>query len=139
VVEEALQLRDALRTALGVLNESTSRAEARMRFHRLRQGWPARFQPRAWRPGEGPPVPTADPEAEGATGLRVYLEQIMAFFVRHFEMMITYLEQPGVPRTSNHAERANRHYRAVARPRYGWKTHAGQQAMLIVLQGFDSS
>jgi transposase len=136
VVEEALQLRDALRA---VLNESTSRAEARMRFHRLRQGWPARFQPRAWRPGEGPPVPAADPEADGATGLRGYLEQIMAFFVRHFEMMITYLEQPGVPRTSNHAERANRRYRAMARPRYGWKTQAGQQAMLIVLQGFDSS
>ena len=63
----------------------------------------------------------------------------MAFFVQHFEQLITYLDQPGVPRTSNHAERANRHYRACTRPRYGWKTRAGQQALLIVLQGFDSS
>ena len=136
VVEQALQVRDALRT---VLNESTSRAEARMRFNRLRQTWPARFQPRAWRPGEPPPVPTADAEADGTTGLRLYLEQIMAFFVQHFEQLITYLDQPGVPRTSNHAERANRRYRACTRPRYGWKTRAGQQALLIVLQGFDSS
>ncbi len=136
VVEQALQVRDALRT---VLKESTSRAEARMRFNRLRQTWPARFQPRAWRPGEPLPVPTADPEADGTTGLEHYLEQIMAFFVQHFEQLITYLDQPGVPRTSNHAERANRRYRACTRPRYGWKTRAGQQALLIVLQGFDSS
>ena len=61
------------------------------------------------------------------------------FFVQHFEHLITYLDQPGVPRTSNHAERANRRYRACTRPRYGWKTRAGQQALLIVLQGFDSS
>ena len=38
----------------------------------------------------------------------------MAFFVQHFEQLITYLDQPGVPRTSNHAERANRHYRALS-------------------------
>lgn len=38
----------------------------------------------------------------------------MALFVRHFERMITYLGQPGVLRTNNHAERANRRYRAVA-------------------------
>ena len=63
----------------------------------------------------------------------------MAFFVQHFEQLITYLDQPGVPRTSNHAERANRHYRACTRPRYGWKTRAGQQALLIVLQGFHGS
>jgi hypothetical protein len=44
-----------------------------------------------------------------------------------------------VPCTSNAAERANRRYRAVARRRYSWKTAAGQQAMLIALQGFDSS
>ena len=68
-----------------------------------------------------------------------YLERIMAFFVRHFERMITHLGQPGVPRTNNHAERANRRYRAVARPRYGWATAAGQQTMLTALQGFDSS
>jgi hypothetical protein len=50
-----------------------------------------------------------------------------------------------VPRTNTHAERAeraeraDRAERAVSRPRYGWKTKAGQQAMLIALQGFDTS
>jgi hypothetical protein len=63
----------------------------------------------------------------------------MAFFVRHFERMIAYLDRPGVPRTSNHAERQNRRYRAVARGRYGWATDDGLQAMLTALQGFDSS
>ena len=62
----------------------------------------------------------------------------MAFFVAHFEAMITYLGRPGVPRTNNHAERANRRYRAVAAPRYGWAAHAGLRAFLIALQGFDS-
>lgn len=136
VVAEALHLRDDLRA---VLNASASRAEARERFDALRRTWPARFHPWAWRPGEPLPEPRAEAAAEGASGLRVYLEQIMAFFVRHFEQMITYLGQPGVPRTSNHAERANRRYRAVARARYGWTTTAGQQAMLTALQGFDSS
>lgn len=136
VVEEAIRLRDDLRA---VLNTSTSRAEARAQFDDLRETWPARFRPWTWRPGEPLPGPMADDEAEGATGLRAYLEQIMAFFVRHFERMITYLAHPGVPRTSNHAERDNRRYRAVARNRYGWVTAAGQQAMLTALQGFDSS
>ncbi len=63
----------------------------------------------------------------------------MAFFVRHFEQLITYLDHPGVPRTSNHAERANRRYRQIARSRYGWKTTHGQRAMLVALQGFDTS
>ena len=49
----------------------------------------------------------------------------MAFFVRHFERMITDLGHPGVPRTSNHVERENRCYRQVARSRYGWKTKHG--------------
>ena len=53
--------------------------------------------------------------------------------------MIAYLNLPGVPRTNNHAERANRRYRSVARPRYGWGAPAGQHAMLTALQGFDSS
>jgi hypothetical protein len=136
VAEEALQLRNDLRAAL---NGSTGRAEARERFDALRATWPARFRPWSWRPGQPLPEPQADDQAEGATGLRVYLEQIMAFFVRHFEQMITYLGQPGVPRTNNHAERENRRYRAVARPRYGWATPAGQLALLIALQGFDSS
>jgi len=136
VVEEALRLRDDLRA---VLNTSTSRAEARAQFDALRETWPERFRPWTWRPGEPLPEPVADDQAEGATGLRGYLEQIMAFFVRHFERMITYLAHPGVPRTSNHAERGNRRYRAVARGRYGWGTAAGQQAMLTALQGFDSS
>ena len=135
-VEEALQLRNDLRA---VLNTSTSRAEARAQFEALRATWPERFRPWTWRPGEPLPEPVADDQAEGATGLRGYLEQIMAFFVRHFEQMITYLGEPGVPRTNNHAERANRRYRAVARPRSGWGTPAGQQAMLTALQGFDSS
>lgn len=134
VVEEALHLRDALRA---VLNESADRAEARLRFERLRRTWPERFRPRVWRPGAGPPPPQAT--GEGATGLHAYLEDIMAFFVVHFEQLITYLDEVGVPRTSNHAERANRRYRAVSRSRYGWKTRAGQHAMLLVLQGFDSS
>ena len=136
VVEEAIQLRDALRA---VLNTSTSRAEARAHFNALRATWPARFRPRSWKPGDPLPEPVADAEAEGAEGLRGYLEQIMAVFVRHFERMITYLSHPGVPRTSNHAERANRRYRAVSRGRYGWTSTAGLQAMLIPLQGFDSN
>jgi Transposase/zinc-finger of transposase IS204/IS1001/IS1096/IS1165 len=136
VVEEAIRLRDDLRA---VLNDSASRAAARGRFDDLRATWPERFRPRPWRPGEPPPEPAAAGEPEGATGLRAYLEQIMAFFVRHFERMIAYLGRPGVPRTGNHAERANRRYRAVARGRYGWGTPAGQQAMLTALQGFDSS
>jgi hypothetical protein len=134
VVADALHLRDALRA---VLNESADRAEARLRFTRLRRTWPERFRPRAWRPGEGPPPPQAT--GEGTPGLHAYLEDIRAFFVEHFEQLITYLDGVGVPRTSNHAERANRRYRAVSRARYGWKTPAGQRAMLLVLQGFDSS
>jgi Transposase len=134
VAEEALRLRDDLRA---VLNTAASRAEARERSEQLRATWPERFRPWSRRPGEPLPEPVA--EAAGATGLRAYLEEIMAFFVRHFERMITYLGEPGVPRTSNHAERANRRYRAAARPRYGWGTPAGQLAMLIALQGFDSS
>lgn len=136
VVEEALRLRDDLRA---VLNTSTSRAEAREQFDRLRAGWPARFRPWDWKPGDPLPEPVADDQAEGAAGLQGYLEQIMAFFVRHFERMITYLDRPGVPRTSNHAERQNRRYRAVARGRYGWGSADGLQAMLTALQGFDSS
>ncbi len=136
VVEEAIQLRNDLRA---VLNTSTSRAEARARFDALRATWPARFRPWSWKPGDPLPEPVADEAIAGADGLRAYLEQIMAFFVRHFEAMITYLGQPGVPRTSNHVERANRRYRAVSRGRYGWKSIAGLQAMLTALQGFDSS
>jgi hypothetical protein len=135
VVAEALQLRNDLRA---VLNTSTTRGEARAQFEQLRQSWPARFQPWTWRPGT-PLEPPQASETEGATGLREYLEAIMAFFVRHFEMLITYLDRPGVPRTNNHAERENRRYRAMARPRYGWATARGQRAMLIALQGFDSS
>ncbi len=136
VVEEAIQLRNDLRA---VVNTSTSRAEARAQFNALRATWPARFRPWSWRPGDPLPEPVADEAIEGAEGLHGYLEQIMASFVRHFERMITYLGQPGVPRTSNHAERANRRDRAVSRGRYGWKSTAGLQAMLIPLQGFDSS
>lgn len=136
VVEEALLLRNDLRA---VLNTSTRRAQARAQFDTLRETWPERFRPWAWRPGEPLPEPVADERAEGAAGLRAYLEQIMAFFVRHFEQMITYLGQPGIPRTNNHAERDNRRYRAVARPRHGWGSAAGLQTMLTALQGFDSS
>src|SRR5207248_2013829 len=112
VVAEAIQLRNDLRA---VLNTSTTREEARAQFEQLRQSWPARFQPWTWRPGT-PLEPPRAPETEGTSGLREYLEAIMAFFIRHFELMITYLGQPGVPRTNNHAERANRRYRALARP-----------------------
>ena len=135
VVAEAIRLRNDLRA---VLNTSTTRAEAREQFEQLRLSWPARFRPWTWRPGT-PLEPPRAPETEGTTGLREYLEAIMAFFVRHFEAMITYLGEPGVPRTNNHAERENRRYRAVARPRYGWGSHHGQRAMLVALQGFDSS
>ena len=104
----------------------------------LRHSWSARFRPWTWRPGE--PLPAPQPgQTDSTTGLRSYLEEIQAFFLRHFEMLITYLDEPGVPRTSNHAERANRSWRAVARPRYGWGSSQGQRAMLIALQGFDSS
>lgn len=133
VVEEAIQLRNDLRA---VLNTSADGWEARRQFDQLRQSWPERFHPWTFRLGE--PLPER-PSSEPATGLRAYLEEIMAFFVRHFERMITYLDHPGVPRTSNHAERENRHYRQVARSRYGWKTRHGQRAMLVALQGFDSS
>jgi hypothetical protein len=136
VVEEAIHLRNDLRS---VLNTSTSRAEARAQFAALRATWPARFRPWDWKPGDPLPEPVADDQTDGAAGLQGYLEQIRRFFIRHFERMITYLDSPDVPRTSNHAERGNRRYRAVARGRYGWKTPAGQQAMLTALQGFDSS
>jgi hypothetical protein len=74
-----------------------------------------------------------------ATGLRAHLEEIVAFFVRHFERMITYLSHPEVRRTSNHVERENRRYRQVAHSRHGWKTKHGLRAMLFALQGFNSS
>ena len=67
-------------------------------------------------PGGSATPPQAPEQAEGTTGLRESLEAIMVFFVRDFEMMITYLGQPRVPRTNNHAERENRRYRAVAQP-----------------------
>ena len=136
IVEEALRLRDDLRA---VLNTSTTRADAREQFAALRRAWPERFRPRRWRPGEPPPPPPDPGQAAGTDGLRAYLAAIMAFFVDHFEAMITYLGQPGVPRTNNHAERANRRYRAVSRVRYGWATRDGQRAMLLALQGFDST
>ena len=77
----------------------------------------------------------------GTRGLRVPRVRDGSYFPSLLEprKMITYLGQPGVPRTSNHAERANRRYRAVARGRYGWVTPTGQRAMLTALQGFDSS
>lgn len=133
VVQEAIELRNQLRT---VLTTSTDGWEARRQFDRLRQTWPERFRPWTFRLGE--PLPTAS-TAQPATGLRAFLEEIMAFFVRHFAQMITYLDHPGVPRTSNHAERANRRSRQIARSRYGWGTPQGQRAMLVALQGFDSS
>jgi Transposase len=136
IVAEAIQLRNDLRA---VLNTSTTRAEAREQFDRLRQRRPPRFQPWTWRPGTPLPPPRAPEAAAGPTGLQEYLEAIMAYFVRHFEMLITYLDRPGVPRTNNHTERENRRYRAMARPRYGWGTARGQRAMLVALQGFDSS
>jgi hypothetical protein len=135
VVAEAIQLRNDVRA---LLNPSTSRWEAREQFDALRRTWPERFRPWEWRPGTPLPPPRA-PATEEPTGLAVFLEEIMTFFVRHFELMIPYLDQPGVPRTNNHAERDNRRYRAVARPRDGWATARGQRAMLIALQGFDSS
>lgn len=133
VVEEAIALRNDLRA---VLNTSADGWEARRQFDRLRQTWPERFRPWTFRLGEPLPLPSATPPA---TGLSAFVEQIMAFFVRYFEQMITYLDHPAAPRTSNHAERENRRYRQVARSRYGWKTPHGQYAMLIALQGFDSS
>lgn len=146
VVEDALQLRDDLRA---IVTRSRTRREARARFDALRQTWPARFRPQrgrldGWRPGQ--PLPPKSPQvapperpSPPATSLEAYLQQIMAYFVDHFEWMITYLDHPGVPRTNNHSERANRRYRAASRPRYGWKTKAGHRAMLVALQGFDTS
>ncbi|MCL4370283.1 MAG: transposase [Chloroflexi bacterium] len=135
IVEEALELRNDLRA---LVNESETRTDATRRFDTLRSHWPERFRPWSWRPGEKLPEPKVG-KAEGAEGLHGYLEEIMAFFVRHFEMMITYLGHTDVPRTNNHAERANRRYRAIARPRYGWKSSHGLKAFLITLQGFDST
>ena len=141
-VEEALQLRDDLRA---VLNQSTSRQEARARFDALRQTWPKPFHPHqgwldGWRPGQPlPPKPPKPLKPAPPDGLQRYLHDVMAFFVEHVEQLITYLDHPGVPRTNNHAERANRRYRAASRPRYGWKTKAGHRAMLVALQGFDTS
>jgi hypothetical protein len=151
VVEEALRLREELRAAL---NQSASRQEARERFAALRRTWPERFHPPAprpdrldgWRPGQPlppkPPTEPAAPPAQGApaaAGLERFLDAIRAYFVRHFEQLITYLDHPGVPRTNNHAERENRRYRAASRGRYGWGSNAGHRAMLVALQGFDTS
>jgi hypothetical protein len=172
VVEEALQLRDDLRTLLA---KSHRRQDARARFARLRATWPAPFQPPSrapdrlgdWRPGQPlppkspPSIPTsapshpspapphqpaepAEPSAEPADAtetptLEHVLDRIRRYFIDHFEWMITYLDHPGTPRTNNHAERANRRYRASSRPRYGWKTARGHRAMLVTLQGFDTS
>jgi hypothetical protein len=133
VVEQAIGLRNDLRS---VLNESAYQIEARRRFDKLRSSWPERFRPWSWRPGEPIPEPRAG-QTEEAGGLKVYLEEIMAFFVRYFEMMITYLGHPGVPRTNNHSERENRRYRSIARIRYGWGSEDGINGFLIVLQGFD--
>jgi hypothetical protein len=82
-VEEAIHLRNDLRT---VLNTSADGWEARRRFDRRRQSWPERFHPWTFRRGE--PLPDA-PCSEPATSLRAQLEAIMAFFVRHFERMIS--------------------------------------------------
>ena len=146
VVEDALQLRDDLRA---VLKQSTTRRQARERFATLRQSWPEPFRPRpsrldGWRPGQPlPPKPPSPPASQPTPAtddeLGRFLDDIRAFFVQHFEALIAYLDHPGVPRTNNHAERANRRYRAVSRPRYGWKTATGQRAMLVALQGFDTS
>jgi transposase-like protein len=149
-VEEALRLRDDLRA---VVTESATRREARARFDALRRTWPERFRPRrdrldGWRPGQPlppkrpdpPPAAPGDPGGGGgAPGLEHFLHAIMAHFVDHFEWLVTYLDHPGTPRTNNHAERANRRYRAASRPRYGWKTATGHRAMLVALQGFDTS
>jgi hypothetical protein len=160
-VEAALQLRDDLRA---IVTQSATRREARARFTTLRRTWPTHCQPRpsrldGWRPGQPlppkppptrPPPPTTPPAdapagkphpapTGDAVDLERFLDEIRTFFIAHFEAMITYLDHPGVPRTNNHAERANRHYRAVSRSRYGWKTAAGHQAMLTALQGFDTS
>ena len=144
VVDEAVRLREDLRS---VLNQSGRRAEARARFDALRWTWPEPFRPQrgrldGWRPGQPLPPPVAQspqPPPAPPAGLQRFLHEIMAFFVQHFEEMITYLDHRGVPRTNNHAERANRRYRAVSRSRYGWNTAAGHRAMLVALQGFDTS
>jgi transposase-like protein len=153
VVEEALQLRDDLRA---IVTQSTSRRQAHARFAALRRSWPARFQPQpsrldGWRPGTPlPPKPSAtlppptallpDGDSPPPTGeLTHFLDDIRTFFIQHFEWLITYLDHSGVPRTNNHAERANRRYRAASRPRYGWQSTAGHRAMLVALQGFDTS
>lgn len=140
VVEAALRLRDDLRA---VLNQSTSRPEARTRCTALRQTWPEPFRPRqgwldGWRPGHPLPPKRPQPVHPATLGsppedLHRFLHEMMAFFVRHFVAMITYLDHLGVPRTNNHAERANRRYRAASRPRYGWNTTASHRAMLVAL------
>jgi hypothetical protein len=100
LVEEAVRLRDDLRA---VLNQSTSRAQARARFDRVRQTWPERFRPPrgrldGWRPGQ--PLPPKEPKTLTAAQvpqptpappeeLQRFLDEIMAFFVRHFEQMIS--------------------------------------------------
>lgn len=64
------------------------------------------------------------------------LTHIVQLFDNFFEQMITYLDDRLVPRTSNHAERNNRRWRAIERKRYGWVTKRGKQAFLVVKQGF---
>lgn len=64
------------------------------------------------------------------------LAHIVELFDEFFEHMITYLDERLVPRTSNHAERDNRRWRAIERARYGWVTKRGKQAFLVVKQGF---
>jgi hypothetical protein len=90
-------------------------------------------------PRPAPAAQTAAGAAPADDDLERFLDEIRAFFLRHFEQLITYLDHPGVPRTNNHAERANRRYRAASRPRYGWQTATSHRALLVALQGFDTS
>ena len=152
--DDALQLRDDLRA---IVTASPSRRAARDRFAALRQTWPAPLRPQSgrldgWRPGQPlPPKPpqevpansVASPPAavadrDESNPLAGVLDTIRRYFIEHFEWMITYLDHPGVPRTNNHAERANRRYRQISRSRYAW-TATGHRAMLVALQGFDTS
>jgi hypothetical protein len=152
-VAQGLQLRNEVRA---LPNASTSRQDARERFDALRRSWPEAFHPPAqrdrlagWRPGQ--PLPPKDapaaetPErgtpagAEEASPFVAVLDEIRRFFVQHFAWIVTYLDHPGAPRTNNHAERANRCYRSRSRPRYGWKTRRGHRALLVSLQGLDTT
>ena len=89
-----------------------------------------------------PAPPTATPQAAAAAGTEdrePRLDGRRPLLLQPFGGRITHPDHAGVPRPTDHAARATRRSRAVSRPRSGWQSTAGHRAMLVALQGFDTS